>query len=184
LIKINLLSAKRAKKKGAPINETALQIAVGVALTVIALGATAYRWQALESEVTEQTQIKAQKSKELEELKKQVIAVENFEKNKKLLEDKNRVIEQLRKNQSGPVRLLDVVSQGLEPVKVWLIGMEESGADVNLSGRALSNDDIVEFTRNVQNANYFSSVLLEESRQALEDGVQVYQFKMKLRRKL
>jgi type IV pilus assembly protein PilN len=184
LIKINLLSAKRAKKKGAPINETALQLAVGGALIVLALGATAYRWQALESEVTEQNQIKGQKSKELEELKKKVIEVENFEKNKKLLEDKNRVIEQLRKNQSGPVRLLDVVSQGLEPVKVWLTGMEESGADVNLAGRALSNDDIVEFTRNLQNANYFSSVLLEESRQALEDGVQVYQFKMKLRRKL
>lgn len=183
MIKINLLSVKRAKKKGAPINETAIQIGVGVALTVIALGGTAYRWQALESEITEQTQIKDKKAKELEELKKKVLEVENFEKTKKLLEDKNRVIEQLRKNQAGPVRLLDVLSQGLEPLKVWLTSMDESGTDVNITGRALSNDDIVEFTRNLQNANYFSFVLLEESRQATEENIQVYQFKMKLRRK-
>jgi Tfp pilus assembly protein PilN len=183
LIKINLLSAKRAKKKGAPINETALQIGIGVALIVIALGGSAYRWQVLESEKTEQTQIKQNKQKELEELKKKVVEVENFEKNKKILEDKNRVIEQLRKNQAGPVRLLDVLSQGLEPLKVWLTSMDETGADVSITGRGLSNDDIVEFTKNLQNSNYFSSVLLEESRQATEEGVQVYQFKMKLRKK-
>jgi len=180
LIKINLLPVARAKK-AAPIDEVALQIGIGLAVTVVVLGGAGYRWQMLESEIAQQTLIKENKKKEVEELKKQVVEVENYEKTKSLLENRNRIIEQLRKNQSGPVRLLDFLSQSLDPLKLWLITVEEGVSDITITGRALSNDDIVEFTRNLQQVKFFSSVLLEESRQTVEEGVTVYQFKIKLK---
>src|SRR5207245_8144613 len=94
------------------------------------------------------------KTKEVESLKKKVQEVEDYEKNKQLLEDKNRIIEQLRKNQGGPVRLLDYLSQSLDPLKVWLTNVE-GDKEVILSGKALTNDDIVEFIRNLQQSVYF-----------------------------
>ena len=180
MIKINLLPSTRAQK-AATINETAVQIGIGLAIMVAVLGASGYRWHMLESQIAQQTLVKENKQKEIEDLKKQVAEVEYYERNKQLLEDKNRIIEQLRKNQAGPVRLLDFLSQSLDPLKVWLISVEETSSDISVSGRALSNDDIVEFTKNLQQVNYFSSVLLEESRQTNEEGVTVYQFKLKLK---
>ncbi len=113
-------------------------------------------------------------------MKKKVVEVENYEKNKKVLENKNRVIEQLRKNQGGPVRLLDHVSQSLDPLKIWLTSVEEGGSQIVVDGRALATDDVVEFVKSLQRSNYFSSVLLEESRQGTEDGLAIYQFRLKM----
>jgi len=179
LIKINLLPVKRVKK-AAPVDEALIQIGVGLVVVLVFLGVGGWRWQMLTEEIARQTIVKENKTKELEELKKKVAEVEDYEKNKKLLEDKNRIIEQLRKNQAGPVRLLDFLSQSLDPLKVWLTDVTEASPEVTVAGKALSNDDIVEFIKNLQRMNYFSNVFLEESRQATEEGVTIYQFKLRL----
>lgn len=179
MIKINLLPVGRAQKRAA-FNEMHLQIGIGVAVVFIFLAVGGYRWQMLTDQVSKQTLTREAKKKELEDLKKKVAEVEDYEKNKKLLENKNRIIEQLRKNQGGPVRLLDFVSQGLDPLQIWLVGLDDGGAQITVDGRALSTDDIVEFVKNLQQSNYFASVLLEESRQGLEEGLAIYQFKLKM----
>lgn len=179
MIKINLLPVKRAKK-AAPVDEALVQIGGGLLVVVVALGVCGWEWQRLTSEVAQQTLVKQNKKKELEELQKKVAEVEDYERNKKLLEDKNRIIEQLRKNQTGPVRLLDFLSQSLDPLKVWLTSVDEASPVVTVAGKALSNDDIVEFIKNLQGMNYFSTVFLEESRQATEEGVTIYVFRLRL----
>src|SRR5438128_11274416 len=110
-------------------------------------------------EIAQQTAKKEAKTVELASLKKKVAEVDDLEKKKRLLEDKNRIIEQLRKNQGGPVRLLDYLSQSLDPLKVWLTSVD-GDSQVTVSGKALTNDDIVEFINNLQRSNYFSSVML------------------------
>ena len=179
MIKINLLPVARATKKVA-LNEVQYQLAAGLAVIFVLVAFCGYRWQVLSEHVLQQTQLKESKQKELVELKKKVAEVENYEKNKKVLENKNRVIEQLRKNQGGPVRLLDHVSQSLDPLKIWLTSVEEGSSQIVLDGRALSTDDVVEFVKSLQRSNYFSSVLLEESRQATEEGLAIYQFRLKM----
>lgn len=178
MIKINLLPVKRAAKKAkSPADEAMMQLGIGLGVALIFIGACGYRWQMLVDDVAQQTQLKENKTKELEVLKKKVQEVEDYEKKKRLLEDKNRIIEQLRKNQGGPVRLLDYLSQSLDPLKVWLTSVE-GDAQVTVAGKALSNDDIVEFIRNLQQSNLFSSVTLQESVQSLDEGVTVYSFKL------
>lgn len=156
-----------------------MQLGIGLGVALIFLGACGYRWQMLVDEIEQQTLTKESKVKELDGLKKKVQEVEDYEKKKRLLEDKIRIIEQLRKNQSGPVRLLDNMSQSLDPVKVWLSSVE-GDTQVTVVGKALTNDDIVEFIKNLQQSNYFSSVTLQESVQSLEDGVTIYSFKISM----
>jgi type IV pilus assembly protein PilN len=180
LIKINLLPVKRAAKKvKAPADEALMQIGIGVGIVLVFLVACGYRWQMLSDEVETQKQVKVSKIKELDDLKKKVLEVEDFEKKKRLLEDKNRIIEQLRKNQSGPVKLLDHLSQSLDPLKVWLVNVE-GDSQVTVSGKALTNDDIVEFIKNLQRTAYFSTVSLDESVQGVDDGVTIYSFTIKM----
>jgi type IV pilus assembly protein PilN len=180
VIKINLLPAKRAAKRvKAPVDEAVFQLVVGLGIVLVFIGACGYRWQMLVDEVALQTQLKESKTKELEALKKKVQEVEGYEKNKQLLEDKNRIIEQLRKNQGGPVRLLDHLSQSLDPLKIWLTNVD-GDKEVALSGKALTNDDIVEFIRNLQQSGYFAGVMLEESRQTAEEGLTIYSFRLKI----
>src|SRR3989454_12121629 len=89
------------------------------------------------------------------------------------------IIEQLRKNQGGPVRLLDYLSQSMDPLKVWLTNVD-GDKEIALTGKALTNDDIVEFIRNLQQSGYFAGVLLEESRQTAEEGLIIYSFRIKM----
>ncbi|TLY42412.1 MAG: hypothetical protein E6K59_08345 [Nitrospirae bacterium] len=180
MIKINLLPVKRAAKKAkVPVDTAMFQLVVGLGIVLVFVGACGYRWQMLVDEVALKTQIKESKTKELDALKKKVQEVEDYEKNKRLLEDKNRIIEQLRKNQGGPVRLLDYLSQSLDPLKIWLTSVD-GDAQVAINGKALTNDDIVQFIRNLQQSGYFTDVMLEESRQAPEEGLIIYQFRLKM----
>lgn len=181
MIKINLLPVKRvaAKKAKVPVDEAVFQLVVGLGILLVFVGACGYRWLMLVDEVALQTQLKESKTKELESLKKKVQEVEDYEKNKQLLEDKNRIIEQLRKNQGGPVRLLDYLSQSMDPLKVWLTNVD-GDKEIALTGKALTNDDIVEFIRNLQQSGYFAGVLLEESRQTAEEGLIIYSFRIKM----
>ena len=180
MIKINLLPVKRAARKAKVAVDTAMfQLVVGLGVVLVFVGACGYRWQMLVDEVALKNQIKESKTKELEALKKKVQEVEDYEKNKRLLEDKNRIIEQLRKNQGGPVRLLDYLSQSLDPLKIWLTTVD-GDTQVAIAGKALTNDDIVQFIRNLQQSGYFADVMLEESRQAPEEGLIIYQFRLKM----
>jgi len=180
VIKINLLPVKRAAKKAkVPVDTAVFQLVVGLGVVLVFLGACGYRWQMLVDEVTLKTQIKESKTRELEVLKKKVQEVEDYEKNKRLLEDKNRIIEQLRKNQGGPVRLLDYLSQSLDPLKIWLSTVD-GDVQVAITGKALTNDDIVQFIRNLQQSGYFIDVMLEESRQSAEEGLIIYLFRLRM----
>ena len=113
-------------------------------------------------------------------LKEQVKQVQDFEAKKKQLEDKNRIIEQLEKARTGPVRALDNVSQSLEPLKLWLMKMNVKGNSIELEGRALTNDDIVEFVNNLRRTDYFTIIRLQESRAAVDNKMNLYQFKLDL----
>lgn len=178
MIKINLLPVKRAAKKTkSPASQAMMQLLVGLGAVLVVLIYCGYSWKVLQDEIAKQTQIKTAKAKELEDIKKKVQEVEDFEKKKQSLEDKIRTIEQLRKNQGGPVRLLDYLSQSLDPLKVWLTSAE-GDTQVMVVGKALANADVVEFIKNLQQTNHFSSVSLQESVQGMEEGVTIYSFKL------
>jgi type IV pilus assembly protein PilN len=126
---------------------------------------------------------KADKEKQVAQLKEQVKQVAEFEQRKKQLEDKNRIIDQLEKSRVGPVKVMDHVSQSLEPLKLWLVRVGVTGQNIDIEGRALTNDDVVEFVNNLRRTDYFMDINLLESRAAVESQVSLYQFKLGFRLK-
>lgn len=179
MIRINLLAGPRARKIR-PEWDVRAELALAVGLVVLTGGACFYYSGMLDQEIETRQAEKQDKQKQLVALKEKVKQVEDFEQKKKLLQDKNRVIEQLEKSRAGPVRVLDYVSRSLEPLKLWLVRLSIKGNSVEVEGRALTNDDVVEFVNNLRQTDYFSSIQLQESRAGTEGKVNVYLFRVDL----
>jgi type IV pilus assembly protein PilN len=177
MIKINLLGGGRAKKARKRI-EIPFQMAGVIGGVVLLFGGMGFAWWYLSSTVSALTQQTVTLNQELTALKATVKEVENFEKDKKTFEEKIGIIQQLRKNQSGPVHLLEEISKSL-PDRVWLVSMSEQGGKIDLDGKAVTNAEIVDFINNLKASRYMSDIQLIESRQVSEGGIPVYSFKLK-----
>ncbi|MBI5180066.1 MAG: PilN domain-containing protein [Nitrospirae bacterium] len=177
MIKINLSTIKKGVKKSKKKIEFQSQLIAAVALIVITAGGVGYGWMLLNSKVSRLENEKVLANKELNSLKEKVKVVENYEKDKKNFEEKISVIEQLKKNQTGPVIMLDEISKNI-PERVWLTKITESGGKINMEGNAISNTDLASFINNLKNTKGFSNVELTESKGAAEANIPIYIFKM------
>ncbi|HVP63329.1 MAG TPA: PilN domain-containing protein [candidate division Zixibacteria bacterium] len=89
------------------------------------------------------------------------------------------VIEQLRNNQATPVRLLSLVSEGVNTSDtVWLTSMNDQGANVKMEGYALSHVAVANFMTNLRKTDGFKNVELEETVQQDYKGVPAFTFKL------
>lgn len=179
MIRINLLSVKR-KKKILPIPSILIPGIVITAITLIVLGAfTVY----LNGRVSDLKADKAVKEEALRQLQAKLKEVANYERDNELFREKNRIIEQLRKNQSVPLRLLDEVSE-LLPRGVWLTSLTDKGGTINIQGFAFTNPDIVRYVQNLKGSKYIREVSLLESRQTKVEDISVYRFQMTFKMKV
>jgi type IV pilus assembly protein PilN len=177
MIKINLLPSPRARK-GKRQWDVRFELLAGVVIVLLSVATCFYYSASLDSDIQAKELEKQQKNTQKKVLEDKVKQVQNFEQKKKELEEKNRVIDQLEKSRAGPVRVLDYVSQSLEPLNLWLVRLTIKGNVVELEGKALTNDDVVEFLNNLKRADYFSSIKLLETRSGNEGKISTYQFRV------
>ncbi|MBI5182675.1 MAG: PilN domain-containing protein [Nitrospirae bacterium] len=177
MIKINLSTIKKGVKKSKVSVEFQSQLIVAVVVALLVLGGAVYGWTWLNSKVNRLENEKVLAQRELTSLKEKVKEVENFEKDNKNYKDKNATIEQLKKNQTGPVFMLDEISKNI-PERVWLTKLSESGGRISLEGNAISNTDLVNFVNNLRNAKGFSNVDLTESKSAMDGNIPIFIFKL------
>ena len=91
---------------------------------------------------------------EAQKLESIIAEVEAFQKRKDSLQNRIDLINQLKQNQKGPVRIMDRISQDL-PDLVWLDKMLVAAGTVTLSGRGLNPNAIANFVENIKNDPYF-----------------------------
>ncbi|MEW5975642.1 MAG: PilN domain-containing protein [Acidobacteriota bacterium] len=166
MIKINLLG--HAKVKGAKPravrapSSQALSLIMAVSVVLISL-AIVYFWQnALAQEDTELTrQINLAKK---EKLRQESLLKENevFEKRRKLLENRIEVIESLKKNQSGPVLVLDTLSDCVQQTDgLWLKDFTQKDNTVTLNGMVMGSPKVIaDFITNLERVGRFRNVNL------------------------
>ncbi len=177
MIRINLLPEPRTKgvKKQWDVRIEAIGALMTVLLVV--LGCFYYA-SLLDEEIEAKQRTKQEKEKQIAALQVQVKQVEDFEQRKKQLEEKGRIIDQLEKVRGGPVHAIDYISQSLEPLKLWLGQLTIKEKLVDIEGKAMTQDDIVEFINNLRRTEHFVDIRLVESRASTEGKTKIYQFKV------
>ena len=177
MIKINLLPTKKVKRTitlrvGIKPNITLFFAAISVILLLEGLA-----WYWLNSSLSSLTAEKKNLEIRFKEVKEKVKEVENYERDKKIYSEKIAIIQNLKKNQKGPVRVLDELSSML-PERVWLGSLRETGKDVTIIGSGMTNDDIVKYVNNLKSSKLFKNVQLIESRQIVDSGILIYNFSL------
>lgn len=172
MIRINLLPSKR--KKTLVLPPAIIYGMVAVCIIIVAVIAfTIY----LNKQIAAKQADISTKEQKLIKLKAALEEVKNYERNNNEYREKNRVIEQLKKNQIVPLRLLDEVSEML-PKGVWLTSLDDKSGVVSIEGYAFSNSDLVTYVQNLKGSKYLADVMLVESRQAEIEDFSVYKFKL------
>ena len=182
MIRINLLPGPKGRA-AKPQYDVRAQAILGVGVLLITIAGCWWYSSSLDEVIQARQDEKLAKEKQVVQLKEQVKQVQDFEQKKKLLEDKNRVIDQLESARVGPVKVLDFVSQSIEPLKVWLTNLKLSAESVEVEGKALTNDDVVEFVNNLRRTDFFANINLQESKAVVENKINIYQFKLAFRLK-
>src|SRR4029078_5163982 len=81
--------------------------------------------------------------------------VDRFEAQKRDLQQRVNLIEDLRQNQVGPVHLLDQISRSM-PDRLWLTDMKQTGNDVPLDGKTSTLSSLADFVANLEASGYFA----------------------------
>jgi len=165
MIKVNLLPEqarrKTAKKKRAKVKfefplawilgglATIIAVCIGLAIVHLSLQK---KVKAIESEI-------AMVESQIASLKIDIGKVDQAKRVKNQLIQKLEVIDSLKRQQSGPVRLLDELAACIPP-KLWLQEMTEDGASIQVKGNAMEDTSISQFMNNMNKNAYFTNVEL------------------------
>ena len=178
MIRINLLLTKKSKGTAASLKFGLPSYVLFVIIAIVAvILIEGYTWYWLNSTKSYLTNEKRTLEVRLSELKEKVKEVESYEKDKELYRQKIAIIQNLKKTQQGPVRVIDEVSMML-PERVWIISLKEKDGKINISGAGMTNDDIVKYVNKLKSSRIFQNVQLTESRQVIESGIPVYNFNL------
>jgi len=180
LIRINLLTEARAaaaKKKGPALPTGAklnnLLLIGGLALGLIYIGTMYLVLSSKQRHLDEEI---GKAREEVARLRSIIEEVKGYEDKKKSLEEKIELINNLKTNQKGPVRLMDEVSKAL-PDLVWLTDMAISGDQLTLKGRTLSPNAVATYLENLKKSPYFAEPVFKNlGREAGPQGI--YQWEM------
>jgi len=173
MIKINLLVEARADKVSkAPL----ISMGTGninnyllLGALILAIGWVGLRYWQLSSRLSDVKAEVAVNQREYDRLKPIIEEVEAFKKRNAELRHKIEVIEQLKANQYGPVRLMDEVSKAL-PELLWLTDLGVSGGALSMRGQALNENAVANFIANLGASPFFSEPVLKIMSQS-EAGV-------------
>ena len=193
MIRINLLGNSKPKNRrsGGPsaptievgdVGSPMVKVLVAVMLLVAYNGYTWYHLDRQAQDIAAKMKVADQKNRELSEVKAKYLERQKEADNYKHRVD---VIDQLRASQLGPVNLLNTIGDTVNNTEaVWLSTMKDSGASIDISGMALSNDAVANLIANLQKTGYFKNIEIKETYQ--DESVkemQAFQFQLTCEKK-
>jgi type IV pilus assembly protein PilN len=189
MIRVNLLGTKEApagggtimdvgpvggggggsEKKGILVAVAILGLAVA-AIVVQFLSATRQKNQ-LEEEIN---QLTAEKNR----LAPIILEVQKYQAKLAELEEKEKLIERLKSEREGPVRMLDSLSAEL-PDFVWLTQLQQRGNQVTIDGMAASYVSIADYIRKLEDSDWFQNVELVDAKVDTRQEQEFTQFQLR-----
>ena len=179
MIRINLLGRARPKaaRQAVPLEATLQLVFLAVAL-VFSFGLLyIHYWQMDKEDKQVLAHIQKQRGEKarLEQLKQQV---DNFDKQKGVLQQRIAVIEELQRNRTGGQQLLDAIANTVSRTDtVWLTSVERKGDSLAINGSAGSIDAVANYITQLKRSGYFQQVEIKESHQDTSNkAVQIFVF--------
>ncbi len=174
MIKINLIAEAKAPttagKKGPDISLGARQgdviLLIFLVVTAAVVGAVWYKLSGDRDDLkAEQVRLRDQRDK----LKPFIDQVKELEATRKELRKKIEVINNLKKNQQGPVRIMDEVSKAL-PDLVWLTSISLKGNTMTIDGFALGENAVANYIDNLDGSSFMEEPELKIMSRADDEG--------------
>ncbi|HEV7967990.1 MAG TPA: PilN domain-containing protein [Candidatus Acidoferrales bacterium] len=181
MIRINLLGRSRPKATRAtvPLEATLQYVLLAIAL-VVSGGALWGHYLLLDRENTKvaaHIQKQMGEKARLEQLKAQV---DNFEKQKAVLQQRIGVIEALQRNRTGGQELLEAIANTVSRTDtLWLTTVERKGDGLTINGSAGSLDAVANYITQLKRSGYFQTVEIKESHQDESNkAVEIFNFSL------
>ncbi|KAF0219010.1 MAG: type IV pilus assembly protein [Geobacteraceae bacterium] len=173
MIKINLLPVRAVKKKETAKQQISILLISVVGVLAIALAiysVTLAKISAAKDEI-------ARSEQEIQRLKTKIGEINNIKKLQAEVKKKLDVLNQLRKEKTGPASRLAKLSDAV-PDKLWLTKYAETGGNVSIAGVAPNEDLIADFMRNLHASGEFINVELMVSEQTVIGGEKLKKFEV------
>ncbi len=158
MIRINLLAVERKKARRAsraisipPAHRVTIAASLILIATVLGIG---WWFLSLRQRSAQLDRDIARAEQEAVQLRTVLAQVQKFEARKAQLTQRVTLIEQLRRGQSAPVHVLDMVSRSL-PDRLWLTDMRQVGGDFTINGFAASLPSVSDFVANLEATKWF-----------------------------
>ena len=157
MIRVNLISGERRSVKKAYRFDSSQKLAIGCTLILlVAAGGIGWRYLVItEASKVLDTELSSAQL-ETTRLHSIIEQVQQFEQRKAQLQQRVSLIEQLRKDQTGPVHMLDQVSRSL-PATLWLTELKQAatGDDVFIDGKCSTLTALSDFVASLESSGYF-----------------------------
>jgi type IV pilus assembly protein PilN len=171
MIKINLLLARKEKKKAGMKKEMVILI-LSVAFLFILL--IAIQWITDKEKEGTLRQISETK-KEINYYKSLTTEVTKAKEAQKILQDKLNIINSLRKEKASPARVLDELSID-KPEKIQLESLKKEGSKLGIEGIALDDETVANFMTNLRKSKLFKNVDLIVTEQIEQSKIKLKKF--------
>ena len=171
MIRVNLLPARVSRRFEAVRNEINIAIVLAVA---IMLGAGAFHMAVVSVDTEDEIFVRTWESK-VSNNSETTDRLTTLRQQQDSQIQRREIIHQLKAMKTGPVRLLDEIAKAA-PDQMRLLSISENRGQVELVGRATSNDVIADFAQELDSSPFFEEVYINTSEVAMEEGVRVKEF--------
>lgn len=173
MIKVNLLGTDR----GEELNWQ-LPVSLYVGSLLLVFGIFFFLYSSTNKEIKNFAIEKESLEKELTTLRQKTKEVKDLESKRKELNSKLAVIAVLKKNKTGPVRVLDQINNSL-PDRSWIESMEEKGGTLTISGFAIDPTTVSTFAKSLAQSLYIKNININEVNQTKYNGEEIQKFIVK-----
>jgi len=171
MIKINLLLARKEKRKGGLKKEFIVLILSVVLLLAILVF---IQW-GLNKKLEDTVAQNAQKRQEIAKYKSLTTEVEKKKQEQKMLQSRLDIINSLRKDKARAAMVMDELSVD-KPEKLQLESLKKDGARLGIEGIALDDETIANFMTNLRKSKLFKNVDLIVSEQIEQSKMKMKKF--------
>lgn len=173
MIKINLLVAREERKKESIRKEATIFV---LAMVLVLVGIGLAQWMSSRQRETIISQIRNAEAelKRLEIIKREI---NKAKANKKILQEKLKIIDTLNLNRARPIQIMSLLASEI-PEKMWLKSLDKKDQVLKLEGVALDDETIANFMKSLQQSKMFTGVQLVVTERVTIEKLNLKKFTM------